>query len=296
MSTEIYTVTHKLYEFPKDQIYKPIIAGAFEYEKDTFPTNYLRDDIGDNISQKHDLYSEFTVTYWMWKNSAADIIGLNHYRRYFIRGGWVNYFRCLTNPKKQLDKLVLNLNDILNIFQKKQYDCVMPKKQWRVNRTLREEFIDANSPELLNLAENIIKEKFPDYHSTFIDVMNSKENYQKCICIMKKSHFDRYADWIFSIFNELERNGVEGSNREYAFLGERLINVWVEYQKQRGNLKVDEHFFVNVEFSFSGILKNHTELFIPKLFIPFIKIINKMGMEAVIGHGHFKIQKRKGQG
>lgn len=39
------------------------------------------DDEGDNISARNREYSELTVTYWAWKHSSADYVGICHYRR-----------------------------------------------------------------------------------------------------------------------------------------------------------------------------------------------------------------------
>ena len=294
---EIYVVTHKQYSFPKYKIYKPIVAGAFEYDMGSFPGEYIRDDTHMNISNKHDLYSEYTVTYWIWKNSKADIVGLNHYRRYFIKGGWFSYFICLFDPAKKKDSYVLTDSYIEELFNKAGVECILPKKQWRVNRTLKEEFLGANSSNLLESTINVVKEFYPEYLPYFTKVLEAKENYQKCICIMNKKRFDEYCFWIFDIFSKLEDKGLTGKNREFAFLGERLLNVWVEYKKDVDNLRIKELFFINTEFSFKGIKKNHTELFFPKFFKGILVILTKLGYEMVVDRNKKRIviQKRKGK-
>lgn len=292
MQIEIYTITHKKYNFPLEKIYIPIVAGAADYEEYDFPIEYKRDDVGDNISNKHDLFSEYTINYWIWKNSTAEIVGINHYRRYFIRGNWLGYILCTLDSSNRIGKYRIIQKDIEDIFQQ-GFNCILPKKQWRVNRTMREEFDKANSPELLNNAEKIIRNNFQEYIDDFNKVVNAKENYQKCICIMSKEMFDDYSAWIFSIFKELLHEGFEGKNREFAFLGERLMNVWVEHNRRIKRLRIKELFFVNPEFSLKDIKQNYTEIILPKFLKIYLKMIAKLGLEFAVGDGHFRVKRKE---
>ncbi len=277
MMIRVYVVTHKKYRFPKADLYQPIIAGAFEYEEDAFPENYIRDNTQISISEKHDVYSEFTALYWVWKNSSEDIVGINHYRRYFIRGGWGRYLLAILNPKEKIDKLALNKEDLSRIFDK-GYDCVLPKKQWRVKRTLKDEFVAYYGNDLMVGTENVIRECFPDYYDVYSEILNCRENYQKCICIMKRDSFDRYVSWMFTVFSELEKRGYGRNAREFAFLGERLMNVWVEYERKHNALRVKELFYINTETKVSHFRDDYTEYYVPRFFKPLFLLLMKIGL------------------
>ena len=64
----------------EDSLYKPIYAGKALI---TNPSKMIGDDTGDSISEKNRYYSELTGIYWVWKNTAHQITGSCHYRRYF---------------------------------------------------------------------------------------------------------------------------------------------------------------------------------------------------------------------
>ena len=57
----IYIATHKSFSFNKEKDYCPIQVGA-EGNNDLF---YLKDNIGDNISNKNKNFCELTGVYWI---------------------------------------------------------------------------------------------------------------------------------------------------------------------------------------------------------------------------------------
>ena len=102
--------------------YIPIHCGKAIYEKMANKNGWSRegylpelgDDTGNNISHKNPNYCELTGMYWAWKNDDSapiDIIGLNHYHRYFAEENsndlelltketineWLNEYDFLTN-------------------------------------------------------------------------------------------------------------------------------------------------------------------------------------------------------
>ena len=77
---KIIVAAHKPYRMPSDGMYLPVQVGASG--KESIP-GFMRDDTGDNISDKNPYYCELTGVYLAWKHVKADYVGLAHYRRHF---------------------------------------------------------------------------------------------------------------------------------------------------------------------------------------------------------------------
>lgn len=82
MKTDIYVVSHKDVAVPNAAIYQPVQVG---FNENNF-SGFKRDNQGDNMAAKNANYCELTAQYWGWKNDAADVKGLVHYRRLFSNG------------------------------------------------------------------------------------------------------------------------------------------------------------------------------------------------------------------
>lgn len=275
MEVKIYTITHKIFKKPNDNIYVPIVAGAFEYNKNAFPKDYIRDDTGDNISDKHDLYSEYTALYWIYKNSKADIIGINHYRRYFINANWAQYLKCLCNFNRYFEKYLLKEKDILDIFGK-GYNCILPKKYCRTNNNLYEQYKELYNEELLHRVGEILRDYNPEMYKIYLELLDSYEFYGKCIIILKKDAFHEYCQWWIKILAQLEKEDYDAEEREYAYLMERIMNVWIEYKIRRGELKAKESFWVNTEYPISKFTSRISEFILPKWFATIVRKLRHM--------------------
>ena len=77
---KIIVASHKKYRMPEEDMYVPVQVGA----KGRKDIGMLRDDSGDNISEKNPNYCELTGLYWAWKNETYDVLGMVHYRRFFV--------------------------------------------------------------------------------------------------------------------------------------------------------------------------------------------------------------------
>ena len=212
----IYVVTHKNISLKLPENYKIIGVG-----NNSIINEDLHDNTGDNISSKNKNYCELTALYWIWKNSNDDIVGLEHYRRMFLNDniGEIG---------------LLNEDEILCILN--NYDIIVPTLFNNKTRTVYQHYVEDHKKRDIELAQNIINSKYPDYNSSFNQVMNSKYEYGFNMMITIKDILDEYSQWLFDILFDLE-NKIDISKydeyqkRIYGFLSERLFNVWLKYKK-----------------------------------------------------------------
>lgn len=219
MNLKILVATHKKYWMPSDEIYLPIHVGK-ENKQDL---GYIGDNTGDNISLKNPNYCELTAVYWAWKNLKADYIGLVHYRRYFTKH---NFRNC---EKKKQD--ILTKTDFAAIL--KDADIIVPDKRKYYIETIRSHYNHSHYEKDLNETEQIIKELFPEYHSSFKKVMERTWAHMFNMFVMRKDYFDEYCKWLFTVLFELEKR-IDISTytvmeaRVFGFISELLLDVWLE--------------------------------------------------------------------
>lgn len=251
---EVFVATHKKFDMPtNDSIYKPILGGSKLNPQSKL--EYLSDAIGENISEKKMWYNELTSLFWAWKNSTADIKGLCHYRRFFFD----SYFSV--NKKH-----ILTRKQIIEDLE--SHDIILPVPYRYSESTVKEAFSISGKADNFTLlvAEKVIKDMYPDYAEAFDNVMKRNEISLCNSFIARRKIFDTYAQWLFSILFQceplLDLENREGQRqRIMGFLGERLLDVWVEKNQLRiryrmlNNVeqKKDIKYYVKVIFEKFGI-------------------------------------------
>ena len=225
--TEIFVLTHKKFDLPQNNMYKPILNGSANHDDDF---GYLRDDSGDNISALNDYYAEMTGEYWVWKNADADIVGFCHYRRYFAKG---------------LSLKILEKEDILDILN--DYDIILPNKAHMgmtniddIKKTRK--FLDYGPYiEDYCILRNVLEKDYPDYIEFYDEMLNEKTCHWFNMFISKRELADEYFKWVFDILEKVKSEidfdkYDDDQKRILGFFSERLINVYVK----KNNLKVKE--------------------------------------------------------
>lgn len=255
----LFMVYHKPSTLYKNKLITPIHAGrdvAFTGSKDGHITledyqwlehHMIGDNINDNISQKNRFFNEITVTYWIWKNCKSPIVGLMHYRRIFD-------FRNLGFSKDYSDatlKYCIDEKTIKKILS--EYDLILPEKLNFGDDTLYQQYQKHHYINDLNLALDVIKEKYPQMSKYADSIKEVHSGYFFNMLLCKKELFNKYAEFLFDVLFEVEKRLPERSERHIyqqrieAFLAERISNIYFNYLIAEKGIKVKEFPVVHLE-------------------------------------------------
>jgi hypothetical protein len=214
----IYVATHKDYDAPSSNLYTTLWLSN-EVSKNT---SYQK-EVGDNISYLNLKINECTGLYWIWKHANEDIVGLNHYRRFFEIG----------NSNEILSEIELRL--LLE-----EYDIIVGKSVVTYPMT-NSRYIESSIDNIaFNKAKQLIRKAImkwqPEYLECFTQVMDGYAFFPCNMFITRKEIFDRYCEWLFSIIipaaEEFDETLYDDySKRAIGFFAERLLTVWL-YRKK----------------------------------------------------------------
>ncbi len=254
----IYVITHKKFDDEKinNSLYKVLHVG----KNDNSKPDYLRDDSGENISDKNPTFCELTGLYWLWKNgkeSPDEITGLVHYRRFFTdEAGFADYRKTGKCP------------EVLGDFGDIDDNTVILPKRYKTFSTLYGSYNRCHNISDMERLKAVMEKLCPEYISTFDGIMNGHVGYYYNMFIFNRRNLERYCEWLFPILFELEKSkesdkvkeAVQNSEEEligsdtvsenaayqdrlYGFLSERLLQVWVIHN----GLTIKEYPVFNTE-------------------------------------------------
>lgn len=228
----IYVVMHKKYNSQSNELYIPLCTGDFQIE------GYLTEKKSENIAYLNAKINECTALYWIWKNTDAAYVGLNHYRRYFYN-----------NEIKSIDNY-LDAARISNILR--EYDIILTKVRAMSDITVYEQIYNSIDHNLCEKGHSFMRKGIekhqPEYLQIFDDVMNGHSAFLCNMFVTRREILNRYCEWLFSFLIEAaEAIDVEGydsySQRVIGFFAERMWTVWLRKNK----LKIKELPYVVVK-------------------------------------------------
>ena len=179
---------------------------------DSIREKYYTDVIheNDNIDKDNSLYCELTGLYHLWKNCNEDIVGLEHYRRYFLN----NNFELLN--ENEIKKL-LETNDIICIQEKENYSIPLYARFIRG-------FEHGSLKNELNYMLYAIKYLYPEHFELIQQFLYNRTHYQFNMFICKKEIIDKYCEWMFPILQLIQNNvGDKLTKRSLGFLAEIVL-------------------------------------------------------------------------
>jgi hypothetical protein len=224
---KILVCGHRPAELPSHPYFYPVQVGAALHEERFFPAH---DDTGDNISAKNASFCELTAHYWAWKNLKADIIGLNHYRRYF------DFFRPF--PRFSPDRSFVDLKSFLQQPYRfpdldallTDYDIVLASRR-HYPYDVYTQYCVFHLVNDLRMLRKVVADLSPDYLPAFDELFFHRNAYSGYnMFITRWTHFEGYSEWLFRILFELERrvplSPYPDQARLFGYMSERLINVY----------------------------------------------------------------------
>jgi len=247
-------------KFIKEINYIPVGLGEGEFSKD-----WIRDNTGDNISEKNKYYGEYTFHYWLWKNYLDKIgdgwIGFCQYRKFWS----TENHNLLPNSLDQLRPLILN--KIPKSYE--NYDSILGDEYF-INQLKIMKFLKGGFKLIINKPSYLFNEKKRNIKFHF-DLMHGRKNLDKAIELLdnnNRNDFNNFvnqkvsfnphnmfickskqilSDYYSILFPWLKRCEKEfgfeklagyGLTRLYGFLAERFMSYWFQKNTKFKNMPI----------------------------------------------------------
>lgn len=162
----------------------------------------------------------------------------------------------------------MTADKILPIFE--EYDMILPRKyEFGCEKgTIYKAYTEGHSAKDMNIALDFIKKEFPDMAQEADSFKNEHNQMYPCnMLVCSKKLFDEYAQWLFAVLFEVEKNIKDElplrdpyQQRALGFLGERMTKIFVDYKIRTADIKVKEMpflFFETDEAAWKQYLKEY---------------------------------------
>ena len=201
----------------------PVHAGA---SIDEFCLAEIRDNFGENISDKNKNYSELTVLYWVWKNKLCVKGSEDGERNQYF--GLSQYRRVLVLSEDDMTRIVDNDIDAILPFPM-PYE---PDIEVHHRRYLKDEDWDA--------VLKAIEELQPEYAAYLPGVLSQQWLYNYNIILARKGVLREYCEWLFPILERVEElsvpKGYERQDRYIGYIAETLETLYFLKNADRLNV------------------------------------------------------------
>lgn len=193
----IYTLAYKPtpYKLPDNALHTTLHCGAALHDYHFG----LPDNLGtENISALNNVYCDTSGLYWIWKNHPTTLkyIGTQQYSK------WLNF-----KADTDFDKIFEEYNSVAVPYYCLRGGAVCsPRVQWQ----------KWHPAEVLDLAEEYIKEHRPEYSASWDAYINQGELlYISSGVVLRTEHFEEYCELFFSMCDYITAR--LGATRENLF-------------------------------------------------------------------------------
>lgn len=166
----------------------------------------IRDNTGDNISDKNQKYCELTALYWIWKNDDSAYVGLGHYRR---------HLEVNEEVLKQISCSDIDVVLTIPIFDYPNVESVYRRDH------------EGDDWDMMMKALCVLQ---PDYVEDAVRLAEGNFYYAYNIFIMRRTILEDYCTWLFPILAYCEEHCKEKEdiyqNRYIGFLAEHLMAIY----------------------------------------------------------------------
>jgi len=234
---------NELYEVVKKLNYVPVGLGENYFNKE-----WVRDNTGDNISNKNKFYGTHSFHYWFWKNELYKIkdnewIGFCAYRRLWVKKDYNEnktiYENILREIPSEWNNYETILGDHVSLTKLKLMKVLKygklallrnPRAVFKKGRNIRFHFDMFHGNGLIDKAIDVLnydeRNDFKNYIQT-----NTSFNQGVMFFCRSKNLLNQYYKTIFSWLTECEKQfGFDlhgyGQTRIYDFLAERFMPFW----------------------------------------------------------------------
>lgn len=110
---------------------------------------------------------------------------------------------------------------------------ILPKRRNYWIETTYSQYVHAHHKEDLDVVQQILTDRYPAYLPAYAAVMGRTSGHRFNMLVMRRDILDAYCTWLFDVLGEVEKHLDTDSydaysGRVYGFLGERLLDVWIE--------------------------------------------------------------------
>lgn len=232
MTVKLYNCFHDNGSIPDNKYLnnsRPALLCGADLEEfrnlDKIPSNILRDNTGDNISSENQQYSELTGYYWIWKNdTTSDIIGIEHYRRHFIK-----HIEIENNDVKTSD--LLSPEDIISILDN-NIDFIIPVHESLFNTSIYDLYEICFPEQAKDMVKYMkmyfINNNLNNYLDAFYNYLSHNTLVRANMIITSRSNFNDYCNSMFNMIDFLKEHMlVKENSRVWGYITELFPMIYI---------------------------------------------------------------------